>query len=275
MKRPPNDSFRIAPAEPTDYGSFARLFPELATGDPTPDMQRWLTEIQPTTCVVRAENAIVGYAHYRLLNETGYVRNVVVAPEHRGKGLGRLLMGDLAQRLLDAGARTWCLNVKPDNVAAVQLYRSMGMSCAYASTALRLSWDAVSGLPPAAGVGAKEIQPSDDAALESVFDLPPGQIADARRSNRVLLWLEEGSRPAGIALFNPSLPGAFPFRILRVELARDLFEAVRRHARPEFSYIQAVIENDPGLADALLRAGAEVRLQMEHYRGQLLPDRPR
>ena len=74
------------------------------------------------------DDAIVGYAGLRAGNRggDGDIQTVAVAPEHRGKGLGRLLvealLGEARQRL----ASSVFLEVRADNDAARGLYASLG-----------------------------------------------------------------------------------------------------------------------------------------------------
>jgi hypothetical protein len=142
------------------------------------------------------------------------------------------------------------------------------MKHAHSSCAFRIAWDRVPTLPSSDAVGVEAVA-SDDSAIESAFGLPEGQLADLRgKASRVLLWLSRGGLPVGFAAFDPSFPGAFPFRVAIAD-ARALLESMQRHARPEIPYVQVVVENEPPLAQALLDAGAEVRMAFEHYRGSL------
>ena len=56
----------------------------------------------------------------------GAVQNVGVTPEHRGQGLGRALMVQALRGFMQCGMGCAVLEVTADNVAAVELYRSMG-----------------------------------------------------------------------------------------------------------------------------------------------------
>jgi GNAT superfamily N-acetyltransferase len=55
-----------------------------------------------------------------------YVNVVAVLPEHRGKGLGSLLLADAERRAHDAGARSLSLIVAAENAGAVRLYERLG-----------------------------------------------------------------------------------------------------------------------------------------------------
>jgi len=257
------------PARPEDYESFVLLARELGTNDPIPGREKWQDEMAPTTLFLCEGEKTLAYAYFNLMGETAYVRHLAVAPDRRGRGIGRKVMNELAIRFRSAGMSSWCLNVKPENVAAVRLYQSVGMRRVHSSRALRFSWDLVKALPMSDAVQAGEVREGEDRAIESELKLQEGQIADLRRKpSRVLLWLSRGGRPVGFAAFDPGFPGAFPFRVHR-EDARALLEAMMGRARPELSHIQVVAEDNPGLADALIDAGAEVTMAFEHYRGAL------
>ena len=122
---------RIRPAQRADHAAFVRLFPELAVDDPVLDEEGFTALLAPSTLVM--ENGedpdpkrVTGYAYFQIMKDTAYVRNIVTAPEARRKGVGRALMAAVAARAREAGCTTWCLNVKPENVAAISLYESTG-----------------------------------------------------------------------------------------------------------------------------------------------------
>jgi GNAT superfamily N-acetyltransferase len=257
-----------------DYPAFTRLFPELATGDPIPSREHWLRDFAPEAFLATAAGAVVGYAFYRLLSGVGYVANVAVDPSQRGKGYGRAIMRELARRFRLAGAADWCLNVKPDNTAALALYRSVGMRRAYDSVVLRMSWDQIGRLPAQPGISARAIQPGEDERVRLTFGLLDGKLAELRlHAERRTVGLFEDDEPRGVAglnlAFAPGLMGSFPFRVARVELARNLFDAMRGFGGPKHVQAQAVIEDDAPLADYLIGAGAEVHLRIEHHRGRV------
>jgi ribosomal protein S18 acetylase RimI-like enzyme len=266
-----NGALRERPAQASDYDRFTTLFPELGTGDPIPSRARWEEELVPSTIFLERDGEIVAYGYTQTLRGTGYVRQVVVAPSERGKGLGGVLMRALGRQLARAGCTNWCLMVKADNQPGIRLYQSSGMRIAYASTAFRLGWDVLERLPREAEAPAvHSLEPEHEAAIEAAFDLPPGQIGEVRaRGGRVLMRLETREGLGGFASFDPSFPGSFPFRVVRPSLAVHLLEAMRSHGRPEHDHTNLVAEDAPDLRDALVHAGAEVRFEMLHMKGPI------
>lgn len=260
----------ITVAHPGDYAHFAALFPELQSGDAIPAHDLWVKEMAPTTVFARSEGELAGYCYFNMLKDTGYVRHVAVDPAWRRKGIGKAIMNEMASRFRRWGAAQWCLNVKPDNVLAIRLYQAVGMSRAYSSTAFNLPWAMVDRLPDFVAAKASQVQPREDAAIEAAFSLPSGQIAEARAfGDRILLGIYKTGQPAAFASFNPSFPGAFPFRVREPALVRNLLEAMRPHARPDLPHVGVVIEDDRESTQLLLRSGAEVKMSFDHYRGSL------
>ncbi|XXX82596.1 GNAT family N-acetyltransferase [Sorangium sp. So ce134] len=264
-------------ARPSDYDHFARLFVELGIDNPVLPRERWESALARDSLFFEEDGEVIAYAYVQPLRGVAYVRHVVVAPSHRGRGVGAGVMRAVAAHLRSRGCTRWCLNVKPDNAAAVRLYRSAGMEHVYAMTTFQLAWDAAAGLPrPARPVIARPVQPPDDASVEAAFDLLPGQIAEARgRGGLALLCLVDpaapGAAPLGFANFDPFLPGAFPFRVVAPDLAAPLLEAIRPHAPRTPEALLVTVEDDDALAAALRAVGATVQLVGAHFRGEI-PD---
>jgi GNAT superfamily N-acetyltransferase len=261
------------PATAEDFPSFARLYPELGTGDPLPSETAWNTTQRPTTRIYELEGSVVAYAYFERMRELAYIRNIVVDPAHRGRGLGRELMRLLADELRAAGCTAWRLNVDPRNTAALRLYQRVGLRPRYRSFAVRFDWPAVDLLPADdLPLGTCPIDPLDDPALESTFDLPPGQLASLRaKPGRLNLRLHDPADPAaalGFASFDPAFPGAYPFRVVRPGLAPALLRALRPHAPAGTCML--VVEDDEPLYTRLLAVGAALRLEISHLRGDLI-----
>ncbi len=256
-----------------DYPDFARWFPHLETGDPTPDRTRWEQRFVPETVIAERDGAPVGYLFAQVWSGAGYVRNVVVDPEARGQGVGRRLMEAAAARLRAAGCSRWRLNVRPENVAAVELYRSLGLQPAYASASLRFPWEVVDSLPrPDRALRVAPPTTAGQACLEQRFDLPVGQLAKLARTPGVAVrGLFDPERPEqldlGVAAFDGGVPGCFPFRVQTSARAIDLLRGLRPLAR--LPVMGVVAEDDTELESMLLGAGAQVLFRFVHLMGPL------
>lgn len=273
---PPQPTVRLVACTEHDYPLFAELFPHLETGDEAPSRERFVADLLAESRVLvttgsDGQDEPAGYLYSQVLDGVGYVRQIVLRPAHRGRGLARATLQVLAGELRAAGCTRWCLNVRPDNRPAVALYTALGMRREYGSVALRLAWSAAAALPPPAAPHASEVlEPRHDAAIEAAFDLLPGQLAPARAAGRVLCAVRDaGGEAVAVAIFDPHFPGAFPFRARRPELAQPLLAAMRPHARPGDPEVHLVIEGDDALAEHLLRAGAIVKMRFDHYGGEL------
>ncbi len=262
---------RIVPAAREHHADFARFFAELHTQDPLPDVDRWAVEMAPGTFFLAEGDALIGYTFCEAYGERGYVRHVVVAPETRGRGVGSALMQALATRLAAAGCTRWELNVHVGNDAAVALYERWGMREEYRSHVLRLPWENLARLTSSARpVLARPVARDHDTAIERRFRLPEGQVARLRSfEGMILLQLVERGEPVAFARFDPRFPGCFPFRLAAAELTRPLLEAFRSHARESDPWIQLVVEDDASTAEALLAAGAGLKVSIVHMSGAI------
>jgi hypothetical protein len=157
--------------------------------------------------------------------------------------------------------------VRPDNVGAIALYTRMGLARAFESRALRVPWSIVASRETLqdARILARAITPEDDARVEPPMRLLAGQLAASRRlEGRVLLGLFDDEEVLGATVFDPSFPGAYPFRVARPDLAVVLLDALRPYARATDALINVVIEGQPDVADALVAAGATVKMEAVH-----------
>jgi ribosomal protein S18 acetylase RimI-like enzyme len=71
---------------------------------------------------------LVGYALVLLRRTTTLARlySLAVAPDFQGGGIGRLLLAAAERRAYDVGCTRLRLEVRPDNPAALQCYRTAG-----------------------------------------------------------------------------------------------------------------------------------------------------
>ena len=68
----------------------------------------------------------VGTVQGLCLDDWGAIQNLGIEPQHRGRGLGSLLLLSAAQGFRQAGLRRMHLEVTTDNTAAIRLYRRLG-----------------------------------------------------------------------------------------------------------------------------------------------------
>jgi len=86
----------------------------------------------PSSLVLVAEEdggpapRVTGYAVFRRAADEAELLSLAVAPEARGRGLGRRLTEDGLARMRAAGARVCYLEVRPGNEPALALYGSLG-----------------------------------------------------------------------------------------------------------------------------------------------------
>lgn len=269
-------SFTTRPARPGDHAAFERLFPELAVEDPPISQEKWASELMPTTLMVEDGNAtdpseIVGYAYYQIMKDVAYIRHVVTAPHARKRGVGRALMAEIANRARAAGCTAWCLNVKPENTAAIALYERVGLARAFGTRVLRVPWSLVGPATEAdTAFTARLLGPDDDARVEPPMLLVDGQLAVARKNaSSVLLGLFDRDMPVGATVIHPEYPSVYPFRVVRPDLAFVLLRAARAHVRPADAHIVTVVEGQPEVAQRLLDAGATLELDIVHMKGAL------
>jgi ribosomal protein S18 acetylase RimI-like enzyme len=263
------EEFVVRRASPDDYLAFSGLFPDLEVDDPVPGPEIWASAFVPSTWVAARGEEVLGYCYVQEYADTGYVRNVVVAPKARRRGVGRALMNATAEQLRLHGKRSWRLNVKPDNRAALALYARVGMQTQYSAKALRLPWAACESIPIGSAV-VREPSPDRDADLEGLFTLPRGQLASARSLGRRLFEAvsSAGERSIGLAVFDPRIPGAFPFRVMEIDAVTPLLTAMRPHVQ-QHDHVNLVAEDDEWLAALLVSAGASVREEILHLQGTL------
>ena len=82
--------------------------------------------------VARVGRDLVGYAGLWFVpdpdGDQAHMTNIVVADEHRRRGVGRRLMLHLAERAIAAGCVAWTLEVRASSTGAQELYRRFGFA---------------------------------------------------------------------------------------------------------------------------------------------------
>ncbi len=253
----------------TDYPSFVRMHAELEIPDAVPSEESFVSRIAPAALFLREGEAVVGYASWQRFARVLHVRHVVVDRAARGRGVGRALMDGVAARGRALGCDRWYLHVKPDNVVARRLYERAGLTVRFVSRALEIDWAQTGALPRTDGVDVTTPAPERDAPLEARCRLLPGQVGVLRAQGYVLFVVSERGSEVGFAAFDPTFPGANPFRARDAGGARRLLEAMRPHALPVHDAVRIVIDDDAALVDAARAAGARPVMEVLRMEGTL------
>ncbi len=265
----------IRSAEPSDYASFARMFPELAVDEPVPPEDRFRALFLPGTLIAEQHGRAVGYVYSEVLGELCYIRNLVTAPEARRSGVAWALMQEVSRRARGASCTRWCLNVKPDNEPALRLYERMGFVPQYEGETLRVTWDAIDERAPR-GTAAFELAPEDEPAFEQALGVERGLLGSRRKKAALLLATGTASEPTGVCGFDQLFPGGYPFKARGEADAGSLLHAMhaRRAAIVDCGSwrergVQIFVQDAPMVRDLLLSLGAERVLLILHMAGPL------
>lgn len=77
--------------------------------------------------LVAEGDGLVGFAGVMVIDEEAHITNMLVAPGHRQRGIGRQLMERLVEVSIEMGAKHLTLEVRSKNSAARQLYSRFGL----------------------------------------------------------------------------------------------------------------------------------------------------
>jgi ribosomal protein S18 acetylase RimI-like enzyme len=94
--------------------------------DPRKDIARKLAVQPELFLVAEADGAVVATVMAGYEGHRGWVNYLAVAPQHRGKGLGRALMRRVEETLKDRGCPKLNVQVRTANAEALQFYRRLG-----------------------------------------------------------------------------------------------------------------------------------------------------
>jgi ribosomal-protein-alanine N-acetyltransferase len=132
MKSDDPDSFNpenihIKPMTGSDVDSIALLESEIFP-DPWP-VEAFVEELNRENrgvLVAEINNVITGYASY--INSFGesHLTNIAVAAEYRGKSIAKILLNAILEIAKKADCEYIFLDVRPSNMAAINLYRKFG-----------------------------------------------------------------------------------------------------------------------------------------------------
>lgn len=216
----------------------------------------------PRVIVACDDGVVIGYGSWRLYGSTMHIVNIAVDRGYRSHGVGRALMGRMRAIAIQARCTRWFLNVKKDNTPARRLYEACGMAVMRESWAMTIDWAAARGLPTELADAA----PLDDADVDQAaarFRQHRERLATmTSRPGYITTVLRQAGDLVGLAAFDPSFPGAYPFCVARPALCGALLSALALHADPKFDFVRVTIEDDRPLVDTLVGAGATVTFEI-------------
>jgi len=122
----------LRPYAPADEEAVVELWRRCeltrAWNDPRKDIRRKLTTQPELFLVGEFEGAIIATAMAGYDGHRGWVNYLAVAPEHRSKGYGRLLMRHVEEQLVARGCPKLNIQVRNGNREALEFYRKIGYS---------------------------------------------------------------------------------------------------------------------------------------------------
>ncbi|MBT2299139.1 GNAT family acetyltransferase [Variovorax paradoxus] len=121
---------KIRPFRPADEDSVVELWHTCGLtrpwNDPHRDIQRKLSE-QPELFLVATENdALLGSAMVGFDGHRGWVYYLAVSPQHRRLSIGRALMREAEQLLIERGCPKINLLIRSSNAEVIAFYRKLG-----------------------------------------------------------------------------------------------------------------------------------------------------
>ena len=94
--------------------------------DPNRDIERKLAVDADGLLVLEEDDQLVGSVMVGYEGHRGWINYLAVHPDHRQRGLGRLLMNEAEKRLEELGCPKVNLQVRASNQQALEFYRRIG-----------------------------------------------------------------------------------------------------------------------------------------------------
>ena len=93
----------------------------------TPEMLRKrISKYTEGFWIALRDDKIIGYIAAWIINRQARIDTMAVAAEHRNKGIGLLLLRTALEHFTEKGYYNVELEVRPSNIAAIQLYKKFG-----------------------------------------------------------------------------------------------------------------------------------------------------
>ncbi len=130
-----NSAVKVSQPTDEDMGTVAALRaasdPWKSRGETQEESLQALTQLRPFLHVAKLQNQVVGYITVERdgpVPGAAYMRNIVVRPDLRKRGLGMVLLNHAVQAARDMYRKTIALRVDPANGPAVSFYRKAGFT---------------------------------------------------------------------------------------------------------------------------------------------------
>jgi ribosomal protein S18 acetylase RimI-like enzyme len=257
---------QIRAARPDDYDAFTRFWAQLDIEQALPSRERWVELMCPQTMFLVEGDTLAAYNLSFVFGTRGDVRQVVVDSAFRGRGVGKQLMAAVAAKLRAAGCSDWRLEVRAENAPAIALYRAVGMQPLHTIEVLELDRDACERFA-ASRSRRHAVQPvaiADDAELERMLDLGPGQIERWRRVRASSPLVRIGM--TGLTQiwrdFSPAHGLLFPFYAPDSDVAAHLVA----EALPGPYELCIIV---PAISAAMVAVGGRIKERQVVYAGRL------
>lgn len=78
--------------------------------------------------VAKVDDIVVGYVVCHISDKTAHILNISVKKEYQGCGIGSKLLDFLLNKLQHYGVKSVILEVRVDNIKAINLYKKFGFS---------------------------------------------------------------------------------------------------------------------------------------------------
>ncbi|NET91594.1 MAG: GNAT family N-acetyltransferase [Kamptonema sp. SIO1D9] len=130
MSSDPADA-ALSELSPGDVGPMSRLHTKAF-----PDGQGWrpaefeslLRQDSTHAYALLSDGALATFGVFQSVVDQVEILTLATDPDHRRKGLARRLLSALEPQFLNAGLKTWLLDVAEDNPGAITFYQTLGFT---------------------------------------------------------------------------------------------------------------------------------------------------
>jgi len=200
-------SVSVHPATPADYPYYLQLYPDLEIDEPPVNLNNWTKHIMPHSYIITHDGVPVGYIRTQVYKEVYYLAYLVVAKEHRRKGIGTAALKLLKKVAREKGFKKWGLHCDVNHTIPYMMYIKAG---------LRLNGDFFHLKTQSQTIKSLVADPKDHSTIvvhdpskwdemERDYKIIPGTIVLWIKEGRLpIVMLDTGGRIKGFTVFNPT-----------------------------------------------------------------------